>query len=127
VIEGIGIDIVNIERFSRSVNRWGDRFVKRILTPTEISYCQNKAFPNQSMAVRFAAKEAVFKCLPSQDQPGFHWQDIEVFVDENNGRPQLRFSGRPKALLMNSRAHLSLTHTGSTAIAMVVIEQQMDD
>lgn len=126
MIQGVGIDVVDIDRFSRSVKRWSDRFVKRILTPAEISYCQSKAFTNQSMAVRFAAKEAAFKCLPPNQQVVVRWHDIEIFIDDA-GRPHLRFSGSLETVLNDCRTHLSLSHMGNTAIAIVVIEQQKEE
>lgn len=122
MIQGVGIDIVDMERFTRAVNRWGERFINRILTPAEISYCRRKAFANQSMAARFAAKEAAFKCLSVEQQSGFRWHEIEV-VGGDAGRPYLRFSGRLKTLLKNINSHVSLSHMGNTAAAMVVIEQ----
>ena len=122
MILGIGIDVVDIERFSRSVDRWGDRFISRILTSNEIDYCHKKAFPNQSMAVRFAAKEAVFKCLSEAFQQKMRWHDIEVFT-ERTGRPQIHFLGDYEILHRDHRVMVSLSHMGDTAIAVVIIEK----
>lgn len=121
MIKSIGIDVVDVKRFSRSVERWGDRFLTRILTNNEISYCKKKASANESMAVRFAAKEAAFKCLPPSLQGGFRWRNVEVVISKR-GNPGLCFSGNLQSLLHNHRAHLSLSHIGDIAVAVVVVE-----
>jgi len=74
------------------------------------------------MAVRFAAKEATYKCLIPSQQTGVSWQDIEVFID-GTGQPHIRYSGSLANALNDYHTHVSLSHTGNTAIAMVVIEK----
>ncbi|MFQ5901504.1 MAG: holo-ACP synthase, partial [Thermodesulfobacteriota bacterium] len=74
MIYGIGVDIVRISKFKKALDRWGEKFINRIFTHEEILYCQVKRCPEEYFAVRFAAKEAVFKAMGE----GLSWGDIEV-------------------------------------------------
>jgi len=85
MILGIGTDIVEIERIQRAMDKWGDHFLSRILTQKEIAYCLNKTHAAESVAARFAAKEAFYKSLPEEWQPYTGWQDVEIQI--KNGRP----------------------------------------
>lgn len=124
MIVGTGIDLVEIERIQRSVERYGDRFLNRVYTTAEKAYCQRKRNSAESFAARFAAKEAAAKALGTGISHGVTWLEIEV-VRETGGRPAIVFHGRAREraerLGMRSAA-LSLTHTGSLAMASVVLE-----
>lgn len=124
MIVGTGIDLVEIERIQRSVDRFGKRFLDRVYTEPEQAYCLRKRNAAESLAARFAAKEAAAKALGTGISHGVSWLEIEV-VREPSGRPTLRFHGRALewAKRLNShRAALSLTHTGTLAMANVVLE-----
>jgi holo-[acyl-carrier protein] synthase len=124
MIVGTGIDLVEIERIRRSVERYGRRFLDRVYTAAERSYCLRKRNSAESFAARFAAKEAGAKALGTGINHGVTWLEIEV-VRETGGRPVIVFHGRAREraerLGMRSAA-LSLTHTGSLAMASVVLE-----
>src|SRR5580704_12845513 len=78
MIVGTGIDIAEVARIRRSVERFGDRFVQRVYTPGEISYCDSKANRAERYAARFAAKEAAMKALGTGWNHGVRWRDCEV-------------------------------------------------
>jgi holo-[acyl-carrier protein] synthase len=124
MIVGTGIDLVEIERIQRAVARFGERFLDRVYTAAEKAYCLRKRNSAESLAARFAAKEAGAKALGTGISHGVNWLEIEV-VREPGGRPTIVFHGRARErserLGMRS-ASLSLTHTGSLAMASVVLE-----
>ncbi|HVU44808.1 MAG TPA: holo-ACP synthase [Terracidiphilus sp.] len=124
MIVGSGIDLVEIKRIEHSVNRYGERFLHRVFTPSEQAYCLRKRQSAESFAARFAAKEAGAKALGTGISQGVNWLEIEV-TREPSGRPGLQFHGRAAeiaARLGVIRASLSLTHTGELAVASVVLE-----
>jgi len=123
MIYGIGIDIVKIERMKIVVEKWGRRFLERVFTDGEISYCYEKKEPFLSLAVRFAAKEALIKAVGSIEYVSL--RDIEV-VNVEAGKPLLRVRGKlgdffQEQLIKN--VHLSLSHEHEYGIACVVLEQ----
>jgi len=124
MIVGSGIDMVEIERIDRSVERYGKRFLDRVYTGAEQAYCLRKRKAGESLAARFAAKEAGAKALGTGISFGVNWLEIEV-VREPSGKPTVRFHGRAAqiaARLGVARAALSITHTGELALASVVLE-----
>jgi holo-[acyl-carrier protein] synthase len=124
MIVGSGIDLVEIDRIQHSVDRFGTRFLNKVYTSAEQAYCLRKRNSAESLAARFAAKEAGAKALGTGMSHGVTWLEIEV-VREPGGRPTLRFHGRAaeRAHHLNARhVALSLTHTASLAMASVVLE-----
>jgi holo-[acyl-carrier protein] synthase len=122
VIRGIGIDAVDIDRFRRSLARTPS-MQQRIFTEHELAYVAPKADPVPSLAARFAAREAVMKALGlGLGAFGFHDAWVEV---EPTGAPRLVVTARARELAVDRgvvRWHLSLSHDGPVAIAMVVAE-----
>ncbi len=119
---GIGVDAVEIARFRRSLERTPSMRA-RIFTAAELEYVSSKADPVPSLAVRFAAREAVMKALGvGLGAFGFH----EAWVTRaESGAPSLCIVGKAAQLATASgvtRWHLSLTHSDSLAIAYVVAE-----
>ncbi len=113
-----GVDIIEIERIRRVLERWGQRFLNRVYTEEEASYCRGRP-PN--LAARFAAKEAAMKALGTGLR-GVGWKDIEV-VRGAGGEPSIRLHGR--ALLRAEKLGveemaLSLSHSRDYAVAFVV-------
>jgi holo-[acyl-carrier protein] synthase len=124
MIVGSGVDLVEIERIRQSFERFGQRFLDRIYTSAEQTYCLRKRNAAESLAARFAAKEAAAKALGTGMSRGVHWLEIEV-VREASGRPSLRFHGRAAEMATRlgvAHAALSLTHTGNLALASVLLE-----
>ena len=121
---GTGIDLTEIPRIQKSIDRYGHRFLDRIFTPREKAYCLRKRNAAESFAARFAAKEAAAKALGTGISYGVNWLEIEV-TREPSGRPGLEFHGRAAqiaARLGVTNAVLSLTHTGLLAMASVALE-----
>jgi len=124
MIAGTGIDAVEIGRIRHSAERFGKRFLDRIYLEAEQAYCMRKRNAAESLAARFAAKEAAAKALGTGISQGVSWLEIEV-VRETSGRPSLRFHGRAAEIagrLGVVRIALSLTHTAEMAMASVVLE-----
>jgi len=125
MILGLGIDLVEIERIARSVERHPDRFVSYILTEKEQEYCRQYKDPAPEIAARFAAKEAFSKALGTGITKDIRWLDIEVIKDpEGPPRIQLKGVAQEKAQEMGiNNIHLSLTHTKHYAAAVVTVEK----
>ena len=124
MIVGSGIDMVEIQRIQHSADRFGQRFLRRVYTAQEQAYCLRKRNAAESLAARFAAKEAGAKALGTGISHGVNWLEIEV-AREPGGRPTLQFHGRAAefaARLGVDRAALSITHTATLAMASVVLE-----
>jgi holo-[acyl-carrier protein] synthase len=123
---GTGIDVVEVERIARSIERYGLRFLSRVFTAGEIAYSQGKKNCAESFAARFAAKEAGAKALGTGIQHGVTWTEMEVRRAPGQ-RPTLHFSGRALEMaerLGVKRVSLSLTHSKTVAIATVHLESQ---
>lgn len=124
MVLGIGIDLVQIERVRRAMERWQDRFLQRVFTPEEVAYALRRHDPAEHLAARFAAKEATLKALGTGLTMGVRWREMEVRRARGQ-RPTLAVSGR-MAALSTSRGvrtfHLSITHDGGYAMAQVLAE-----
>ena len=114
----VGVDITEIGRITRALDRWGDRFLGRVYTEDEIAYCRGRV---PELAARFAAKEAVSKALGT-GLVGVSWREMEILADRR-GKPCVVLHGRAQdranALGLTDWA-VSLTHSDDNAIAMVV-------
>jgi len=122
VILGVGIDLATISRMGEAIARHQGRFEARIFTDGERADCNVGATAAQHYAARFAAKEAACKACPVLR--GQRWHDVEV-VREPDGRPRLRLHGAAAEAAAGVgvvRMHLSLTHDGDSAVAVVVAE-----
>ena len=124
MIVGTGIDMVEVSRIARAIERFGERFLARIFTADEIRYCDAKRNRVERYAARFAAKEAAMKAIGTGLRRGVSWQDFEV-SREPGGRPTLVISGKAAEFataLGMRRAALSITHTADQALAQVILE-----
>ena len=125
MILGTGIDVIDIERIARSMERYGDHFLARVYTAGEIAYCQRKRRnAAESFAARFAAKEAAAKALGTGIGFGVTWREIEV-GREPAGRPLLLLHGRAAEIARTMgvlHTSLSITHTGTQSMALVILE-----
>lgn len=124
MIVGTGIDLVEIARVAKIIDRYPARFLERIYLPGEMQYCLRKRSSAESFAARFAAKEAAAKALGTGIQHGVGWKDIEV-IREPGGRPGLLLHGRAAQIAARMRVRtmaLSITHTSVYALAQVLLE-----
>ena len=115
----VGIDIVEVARVGRAIDRWGARFLDRIFTPGEIAYCRGKAREAESFAVRYAAKEAFAKAL--KIGKASIWREVEI-VRSEGPRPALLLHGGAREMVGPRRVDLSLSHAATHAVAVVLIE-----
>ncbi|HEY4306440.1 MAG TPA: holo-ACP synthase [Gemmatimonadaceae bacterium] len=126
MIVGIGIDAVDIDRIKRMFADKGERMLQRLFSADEIAYIQGKVSPAQHLAVRLAAKEAAYKALAGNDLArGIGWRDVEV-VSRADGSPSLRLHGHAETRYRELEAttvHVSLTHSMTTAVAVVIVER----
>jgi holo-[acyl-carrier protein] synthase len=110
----VGIDIVDIARIAGVVERYGDRFLNKVFDPEEIEYAKGMKRGHESLAGRFAAKEAFMKAFGRR----LAWRDIKVL--QVKGRPFIRFRGK-------RYSGVSISHERSYAVSIVVIEGTADE
>jgi holo-[acyl-carrier protein] synthase len=121
---GTGVDLIEVERIAQSIERYGERFLRRIYTDDEIAYCSRRRSSAESFAARFAAKEAGAKALGTGISRGVTWSEFQV-ERQPGGRPVLSLRGRAAVLARElgvKTISLSLTHSGSLAMASVMME-----
>ena len=125
MILGTGIDIIEVARVQGSLDRFGERFVNRLLLPAEIAYCQLHKLPGQFVAARFAAKEAISKAFGTGIGSQLGWHDMEIGKKES-GEPFVVLHGNGEKLFRARRAKrllISLSHTANYAAATAVLER----
>ena len=121
-IVGIGMDACEIPRIEKTIERYGERFLRRILTDHEYMYCTRRRFPAPHVAGRFAAKEAGMKAIGTGQSQGVLWRDVEVV--RRGGAPQLQFHGAARGhfeRLGATRAFVTITHAETLALAHVIL------
>lgn len=124
MVVGVGIDLCPVSRMARAIERHGGRFEERVFTEEERRYCRGRGNAAEHFAARFAAKEALLKALGVP--PGLSWHELEV-QSAQDGAPRLVLSGeaaRAAAARGVDSLHLSLTHGGDMAAAVVVAERR---
>lgn len=124
MVFGVGIDLQEIGDFRRSMERAGQPYIERIFTSSEIAYCRAKPDSFASFAVRFAAKEATIKALGIAGVDGLKWHDFEIKISPA-GSPSMSLSGvaaQQAAEKQVASLVVSLTHSSSTAGAVVIAE-----
>ncbi len=121
MIQGLGIDIIEIARIRKGIEAWGGAFLEKVYTDVEIRYCKTKNNPYEHFAARFAAKEAVSKALATGWRRGFRWKDVEI-VNNPSGEPRVILYRQVAELLSNCKIFLSLSHSETYVVACVVIE-----
>jgi holo-[acyl-carrier protein] synthase len=124
VILGTGIDIIEVTRIASSYEKFGEKFVNRILLPDEIAYCLTHKNPAPFLAVRFAAKEAISKAFGTGIGAALGWRDMEIRRKES-GEPFVVLHGKGQTLFAARGAKqllVSLSHTENYAAATAVLE-----
>jgi holo-[acyl-carrier protein] synthase len=121
-IIGLGVDATEIDRIAATIERYGDRFIRRVFTDGEIAYCTRRRVPAIHFAGRFAAKEAGMKALGTGHSQNVLWRDVEVV--RGGGPPRLQFHGGAAARFaaLGARSSLlSITHSETLALAQVLL------
>jgi len=123
-IIGIGVDLVDCNRIQNSIDRFGERFLKRVFTEGEIAYSISMKFPARHLAARFAAKEALSKAFGTGIGKAMGWRDLDVRKKET-GEPYVVLSGGAEKMANErevGRVWVSLSHTDESAMATIVLE-----
>src|SRR5258708_9280419 len=124
-IIGLGLDATDIDRIADTIERYGERFLRRIFSDGEIAYCTRRRVPAIHFAGRFAAKEAAMKALGTGHSAGVLWRDVEVV--RHGGPPQLQLhggAGRRVAAIGGRSSLLTITHSDDLTMAQVLILAQ---
>ena len=124
MIVGTGVDLAEVPRIRAAMERFGDRFRRRIFTDREIAYVERKANKYERYAARFAAKEAGMKAIGTGWRHGVTWHDFEV-ANLPSGKPTLRLGGVAAEVARRlgvTGIALSLTHTAELGMAHVILE-----
>ena len=119
----IGIDIVEIKRLQKVSKRWGSPFLNKVYTKRELGYANQKRFPYQHLAARFAAKEAIFKALGEVETDFVGWKNVEILNDDN-GKPVVYWHGDAEKSRKKRGIHsvvVSLSHTENYAVASAML------
>ena len=125
MIEGIGIDMIEVERVSEKMAR-AEGFRELVFSQNEIDYCEKKKNKFEHYAARFAAKEAFYKAIGAGWMNGTAFNEIEI-TNDDKGKPLIKFLGNTLALMNQMgilNIHVSLTHLKTMASAVVIIENQ---
>ena len=121
---GMGIDVVDVARVTRMLERNGERILARVLTAGERAYCETQAGPARHVAARIAAKEAAFKAFQAAGARGLlTWREVEV-RRQPHGEPTLVFHDRAARAMRElgvGRALVSLSHSDAQAVAVVLL------
>jgi holo-[acyl-carrier protein] synthase len=126
MICGVGIDLVENDRLAKIITKWGSKFLQRVFSDGEITYCEKHVQASTHFGARFAAKEAFLKALGIGLGMGVKLREIEV-VQNKKGKPDIAVSGQAKTEIVKrniKKMHLSLTHTKSYATAIVLLEKK---
>lgn len=124
MILGVGVDTVEIARIQRFLDEGNQPLLNRLFSQSEQQYCIPKKQAAACLAARFAAKEAFVKAWGTGLRDGLSWTEMEVTNDEL-GKPSLKLSGHTQQLVSergSATIHLSLSHDGGNAVALVVLE-----
>jgi holo-[acyl-carrier protein] synthase len=121
MVLGLGIDIIEIDRIKKSIEKYGDKFLDKVFTEGEINYCNKKFNKYQHYAARFAAKEAVYKALTSGWKEGLRWKDIEI-QNDSSGMPSVNTQGKLNTFLANNtQLRISISHSENYVTAVAII------
>jgi holo-[acyl-carrier protein] synthase len=125
MIAGIGVDIVDVGRIQAMLDRYGERFLRRVYTEAETAYALSGATKAERLAGRFAVKEAMMKALGTGKSQGILWKDVET-VRGRSGKPEVHLHGQAvkwAKLRGGGAVHVSITHDGGKAMAFVILEK----
>lgn len=124
MILGTGIDLIEVARIRGALDRFGERFLRRILRPAEAAYCLKYRNPAPHVAARFAAKEAISKAFGTGIGRALGWQDMEI-GRKDSGEPFVLLGDAGQELLAargGRLVHVSLSHTEHYAVAVAILE-----
>ncbi|MCF8240281.1 MAG: holo-ACP synthase [Melioribacteraceae bacterium] len=121
MVFGVGIDIIEIERIKKSVDKFEELFLNKLFTESEIEYCLSKKNKYQHLAARFAAKEAIAKALATGWSKGFRWKDIEI-INELNGLPKVTLYGALQKFLGTDKSlKITMSHSENYVACFAIL------
>jgi holo-[acyl-carrier protein] synthase len=126
MIVGIGVDIVDVGRIKDLLERYRERFVRRVFTEGEAGYAEKSIREAERLAGRFAVKEAVLKAFGTGKSQGILWRDVET-IRGAMGKPEVKLYNNANNYMIKlkgNRIHVSITHDGGKAVAFVIIETE---
>ncbi|HSE40206.1 MAG TPA: holo-ACP synthase [Acidobacteriota bacterium] len=126
MILGIGTDVIEVSRIRQALDKYGERFMRRLFTAAEIEYCTSRKNTALHYAGRFAAKEAAFKAMQRGWGGEISWKDVEI-TNLPSGAPQITFSGKALEIVTEkkmTRAFVSISHVEEIATAIVILESE---
>jgi holo-[acyl-carrier protein] synthase len=123
-LPAIGLDIVSVSRIEQALRRYGDRFLKRILGPSEQQLLSHRKDRERFVAGRFAAKEAIIKALDGYLDFRPRWSELEI-VNTESGRPRVILPEKVQIKLGMARPCVSITHERQFAAAVAVIAEDL--
>jgi len=117
MVIGTGVDITEVRRLRKAVEKWGRDFLNRVFTKDELENAKTRGSLYQHLAGRFAAKEAVFKAMGEKD---LNWKDVQILNDKQ---------GRPYCVILNGKdkkldVHVSISHVKTYAVASAIITKK---
>jgi holo-[acyl-carrier protein] synthase len=118
MILGTGIDIIEIDRIQKAVERWGDAFLNHVFTPEEIENARKFKSPYPHYAGRFAAKEAIFKAMGI---PQLSWHSVSI-INDRDGKPVCRYNDKLLDAGIKDRLLISISHGRDYAVASAIVE-----
>lgn len=120
MIYSVGIDLIDTERISRALDRWGESFATKILGEEEYEMYQKKINKVQFLSGRFAAKEAVIKTLGAFFERRISFRDIQV-LNDLYGKPYVHLEDNLRERILDKEIKVSITHERKMAAAVAVI------
>ena len=125
MIVGIGTDIMEIDRFNKTIERFGENITTKLFTKSEITYCRSHQASAKCFALHFAAKEALSKAIATGNTGIFRWKDVEVMYP-SSGAPTLKLHNALHDQLQQHKTSLTLSETALHVMAFVTIESADD-
>ncbi len=118
----IGIDIIEVARIEATEKKFGQRFLARVFTEGEISFCEKRKDRYESYAARFACKEAILKAIGTGKSSGIRWKDMEI-IDDGHHAPVVKLRRRVKKIVGSKKITLSLSHIKEYAVAVALLNK----
>lgn len=118
----IGIDIIEVARIESAEKKFGRRFLNRVFTDEEISFCEKRKNRYESYAARFACKEAILKAIGTGKSLGIRWKDMEI-IDDGHHAPVVKLGGKVKKIVGSKKIILSLSNIKEYAVAVALLNE----
>ena len=122
MIIGIGVDIIEVWRIKKALDKWGGLFLKRVFTQRELDYANTKKFSHETLAARFACKESVLKAF-GDTRIGARLKNIEI-INDSKGKPEVILHGEVREFADKNQLDniiVSMSHTNNYAVSNAIL------